>query len=179
MSQRALALGVRDELRAKMSLDDSVCDVVPPPGKPPAASGELFVAVWEAGFSNNQTESRYDLHRINVTVTRRTPVAPDDREAEEIIHSAVIGLEIVADQIAALIHDSYHVRQKANNYLLSVAGNRDVYGFTEPLRFLDGSRTDEKSGEWFSGERRDAAAGRALTLSFGRALKLQSNAIQA
>lgn len=179
MSQRALALACRDVIRASARLEIGECDVVPPPGKPPAVCGELFVAIWENGFSNGDFDSRNDYHAINVTLTRRVPFSPYDREAEEVIHRAVIGLEVLGDSIATLIHNSYTVMNQANVYLSSLLANASFYGFSEPLRFQNGTRTEEKGGEWFHGDGTERMAGRSMTLYFGRAKRLQSNALQA
>ncbi len=73
---------------------------MPLPGKPPASCGELFVAVWEGGYTNDRTEGRNDLHAVSVTVTRRVPVATYDREAIMVIPGAVIGLGLMGDGAA-------------------------------------------------------------------------------
>lgn len=183
MSQRAMALGVRDFLRLKLGCDRYVIDVRPPPGKPPAVAGEEFISIWEGGYDNNTTESRSDYHRINVTVTRRITYAPEDRVSEDVIDKAVIGLDLVAGDIAALIHsgdqNAYWILNKANEYIRSVSGSDTVYGFTEPLRFLSATRAEEKHGDWFHGDPSHRGVGRAITLYFGRALRLQSNVLQA
>lgn len=178
MSQRALALACRNVLRSKLGFDEGTCDVVPPAGKPPAACGELFVAVWENGFDNSTFDSRTDMHAVNVTITRRTPFAPYDRQSEDVIHRATIGLEVMADKVASVVHNSYEVMNLANVFLSAVMGNANFYGFSEPLRFLNGTRSETKGGEWFHGDGKERASGLAVTLYFGKAKRLQSNALQ-
>lgn len=174
MSQRALALGGRDHLRNEFGWEPLVCDVTRPPGKPPAACGELFIAVWENGCSNGATESRQDVHSMNVTITRRIPFSPHDREAEEVIHKIEIGLEVLADRIAGKIHGSYTIMDLANAYIGGVYPGDDVYVFSEPLRYLNTTRTEEKNGDWFWGDPNHKDAGRSITLYFGRAHRQQS-----
>ena len=192
MSQRALCLAVRDRIQKRLGFDEGTCDVQPPPGKPPAFSGEIYVAVWEAGVTNDATESRDDRHMVNVTLTRHVTVAPDDREAKEIIHRLVIGLEVLADQVASLIHgdlqgtgggdvaDNYAILNGANNYLKNVMPvGATYYGFVEPLRFLGMGRTEEKGADWFSGDPQEGGkSGRAITLNFGKSRRLQSVFLQ-
>ena len=181
MSQRAMALAVRDFLRQHFEWSDLDCEVVEPPGRPHAMAGELFVGVWEGGVDNPTTESRSDVHRINVTVTRRVPYAPRDRVADDVTHEAVMGLQVVAAKIASVLHTwqySYQVMDMANARIQQLFRNQTVYGFTEPLRFLGMTVTEPKGGEWFSAEAQDESQGRVITVYFGKALLLQSLALQ-
>jgi hypothetical protein len=194
LSQRAMALAMRDRLRDVMNLDAAECGVRPPPGKPPASCGEKFIAIWENGISNDATESRDDRHALAITVTRRVTYAPGDREAEEVIDEAVVGLEVFADQIASLVHgdfgnttgstdtnNNYAIMNAANDYIAGVLPAALVntsYGFTEPLRFLSATRTEEKNGDWFGGDPAERDVGRAITLYFGKARRVANLLLQ-
>jgi hypothetical protein len=193
VSQRALALAVRDTLRSSFGWSAEECDVQPPPGKPPAVAGEFYCAVWENGFDNKAFDSRDDRHRISVTLTRRVTYSPQDREAEEVIHRLVVGMEVMADQVSARVHadlqgagrsaaTNYGTLDAANDYILEAAkganANVTVYGFCEPLRFLSQTRTEEKNGDWFWGDPAEKGVGRALTISFGEARRVQSVFLQ-
>jgi hypothetical protein len=187
-----MCLAVRDRLRKRMGFKPLECDVRPPPGKPPAAAGELFVAVHEAGLVNDAVDSRDDRVSVSVTLTRRVPVSPDDREAEEIIHRLVVGLEVVADQVASIIHgdlkgtggadvaDNYAIMTGANGLMTGVLPvGTTFYGYCEPLRLLSIMRTEERGPEWFSGDPKEGgAAGRSVTVNFGKARRIQSLFLQ-
>lgn len=173
-----MALAVRDGLRRVFRWEGGLCDVQPPPGRPPAMSGQVYVAVWEGGAENDATESRHDLHRINVTITRRVGDTPQDRMGTDAIHKEAVGLEVLADAVASAVHgdkDGYWIMNQANNYLKTAnATGGTIYGFTEPLRYLSMTRVEDKTGAWFHGDRAHEMSGLAITIYFGRALRLQS-----
>lgn len=176
-----MALAVRDFLRLHFEWSDLDCEVVEPPGKPHAMAGELFVGVWEGGIDNPTTESRSDVHRINVTVTRRVPYSPQDRVADDVVHEATVGLEVVGAKIASVLHTwqySYQVMNMANDRIAQLFRGVTVYGFTEPLRYLGTSGSEPKGGNWFSADPAATDQGRVVTLYFGKALLLQSLALQ-
>jgi hypothetical protein len=180
MSQRALALSLRDCLQEWFSWESAVCDTTVD-GQPPAAAGELFVSVHNGGFRNPALESRQDRHTILVTITRRVPVAPFDRVSQEIIDQIDIGLEAIADAIAAKVHtdpEQYKVLNRANQYLVEAAGELTVYGFSEPLRFRSISAPQPRSGVWFHSETNEPHAGRSITIVLTDAVRQQSIAGQ-
>lgn len=181
MSQRAMALAVRDFLRQHFEWSELDCEVVPPPGRPHPMAGELFIGVTEGGVDNQATESRYDVHRINVVISRRLPYSPQDRWADDVIHEAIMGLEVEADKVASVLHTwqyAYQVMDMANARIVQLFRNANVYGFTEPLRYLGTSVTEERGGDWFSADPGARAQGQIITVYFGKALRLQSLALQ-
>lgn len=182
MSQTALMLAVVNRLKKYYGWGDDVIDIVPRPGRPPATAGELFISVWDGGFSNDSFECRHDDHSFNITVTRRMPVTPYDRSAPELIHKAKIGLEAYANALASYIHtnrNGYDILQLANKYIEEASPPTEtVYGFGEPPRFLHSSGAEERGGDWFHADGAADMCGLSITLSFGKAIRVQSIALQ-
>ena len=178
MSQRALCLAVRDKLQLAFGWNEAQCDLTPE-GKPPAVCGELFVGVSEDGMDNSQAESLDEIHRVSVVVTKRLPQAPWDRASQEIIHKAVVGAEVIADQVKAFVHRNYAILTLANLYLNeAIPSTQTIYGFCVPLLYRGQTRAQEKDGSWFQGEADAPSSGVAITMSFGVAERLQSVALQ-
>ncbi len=102
----------------------------------------------------------------------------------------MVGLEVMADQVASVIHadlkgdgpadtGNYAILNGANNYIQQVLPvGVTSYGFCEPLRVQSMSRTEEKGGDWFSSDLKQGEVGRAITVFAGRARRLQSVFLQ-
>jgi hypothetical protein len=87
------------------------------------------------------------------------------------------GLDRTVEVIKFLLHidpRSYDVVNRANDYILKLADqSAQVYGFDEPLRFLNAGTAEEKPGTWWFGDVAPEVSGLALTMYFGGAHRLQ------
>jgi len=152
--------------------------VRPPPGRPPALAGEIFVAVWSPDWNNQGTEGFDENYRIMVTISRRSPVKPDDR-FQELITDWPLGLLSLADMVRTALHLNYNVLNRANDHIdramrdMTGGAQTEGVGFVEPLFFTSGGQTDEKGGSWFKGNQKERAAALTQTLSFGPARRVQ------
>ena len=183
MSQRVLMKAVRDWLRqapatpiqngglvggaAKTASSvDVMFDGQPPPG-----CGEAFVAVHEGDWSNQATydEGREDFIGVEITVTRRTAFAPQDR-AVIALCDAADALDQICDQVVAIVHGNYGIMNNANTTL-----GGSVNGFVRPLFFRNAGKSAPKGPDWFSAsaEGHRVEVGVARTLSFGGAQRVQ------
>ena len=151
MSQMALLLAVRDQLRetAPLELRREECEVTHD-GSPLPIAGERFAAVWpgywrDAGSNGTSLSEEYG---VNVTVSFRLPRVPLDRVGPELLAKANTGLLALCEKIRAVIHmdpqDSLvvGVLPRANQLINATEEN----GFLLPLQFLDGGRAEVRPG---------------------------------
>lgn len=166
-----LILAVVDFLRSKdgLSLSASECDEQPD-GQPPPNAGQVYYAVHEGGWRNNQDEHIDEMCAVNVTITLRAGFAPQDRT----------GLALLRDirnrraSLRAKIHNSYKILELANDKLTANYGANN--GFIEPLRFRDAGKPEPKGPEWFFAEHKATpTTGYAVTLRFENARRVQTN----
>jgi len=182
VSRRALCLAVKDALQSKFGWGDDQCDVTEE-GQPVSGAGELFVGVTEGGYRCGTQNSLDELHGVDVVISRRGPFSPHDRHGRTVINDVALGLEVLADQIKALVHANETLRAKANDYVqesVSAAGSvpGSIYGFCLPLWFKGVSRPQYRDGAWFHSEQPERYAGLSVTVSFDGAERLQSIADQ-
>jgi hypothetical protein len=182
MSQRALLLATRDQLRASPGLkvpEDQI--QVTYKGRPYPMAGPKFIGVWAGYWRDNGSNGLTldELYGINVTVSVRMADVPSDRLGVEAA-KANDGLIALCEQIRALIHMDPEdtvvggVMWRAN----AILGIETANGFIQPLQFLDGGSADEKSGAWW-GAKGQPMAGLAQTVSFGSAERVQNIESQA
>lgn len=164
-----LLQAVLDHLRASLALDESTSEVMPT-GKPPAFSGDTFYVVHPGQIGTDQVEGLEETFGVDVTITLRTGSVPADRVGTELILNTTTGIYARAAAVRAKLHMRYaDVMNDANAALGS-----GVNGFVEPLWFLGAGRVQEQGAAWFSAKATTAnPAGISLTLSFGRARRIQ------
>lgn len=149
-------------------------------------TGEFFCAVFEMGEQSKAFDSLDIYGHIGVCLTRRITYSPEDRVAEEVIDQLTVGLEVMADEIRALIHgdfgnssgagdavNNYAILRAANDYIVQASPlGSTVYGFVEPLRYLSRTMTQFRNGDWFQGDPMEKNVGLSLTLNFGETRKI-------
>ena len=174
MSQRALLVAVRDAIKSEFSLNSDQCEIGFD-GHPKPVCGELFVAIHEGGESSSE-QGDYDLSEafaVNVTVTRRTPYAPQDRWGTEILTKAD-GLSDLCRKIRNLVHFSYPIMNSANILI-----PEDADKFYHPLLWVNTTPPMEKGPEWFGAARDQYEEGMLIntgvtkTVYFGKARRMQ------
>ena len=172
-----MCLAVLDKIRSALSLTTGVAGQLTSDvtfdGQPPPGCGEWFYAVYAGEWRGQSGDA--DLEEIvgvNVTVTRRSAFAPNDRQGSDVWAKAASGLEVQLRKVILAIHHQYDVMNAANTIITA-----SFTGFVEPLLFINGGKPEPKGLDWFSAEQVEAGkfanAGIAQTLTFGKAKRLQ------
>jgi len=152
-------------LKTQLSLDDTNCSEEPE-GQPPPFSGELYYAVHQGEWSNRSDLDYDETYGLMVTITKRATFAPVDREYSSVFQS----LRTLAAALRTKIHMNYPLINAANVLLTGA-----VNGFIEPLVFLSADIPQAKGPDWFWAEGdNEPHAGAAITLTFGRARRIQT-----
>jgi hypothetical protein len=167
----ALMLSVVTQLQAApLSYTSHQCGVQPD-GQPPAACGELYLAVHAAGWQldDNEHELLEGSYSLTVTLSARAGRSPHDRIGTGIVTLADTGLLARARAVAVQIHMSYDVMDRANE---SVPAGEN--GFLEPLRFAGVGPVMAKPPSWFWSDGKQAGpAGVAVEVRFNRARRFE------
>lgn len=174
-TERAMLEGLRDALRAALSLDRTGCQVTAD-GRPDPMCGDWFVAVHPGGTSNSQRNYLDEHADCYVTITRRTGFSPQDRIGE----AAVFDLLDYAGRVKALVHMGYPVMDRADALITGTAenvaaagGTVTTNGFVEPLGFTHSQYLGPKGCDWFWGEgMSDDITGIAVQLTFSGARRI-------
>lgn len=169
-STLALLLGARDRLRNKLNLDEHHCEVQPD-GKPPAFSGQVYVAVHPGELTLVPPDAEAWLASVGicVTVTMKAGKLPADRFGTDLVAlvsdsaaPAAMAITQLSEKVAKFLHLSYTALENALAYL-----EPNTQGFTEPLRMQSLGRPAAKGPDWFGSEQRQAvAAGWAQEIRF-------------
>src|SRR5262245_27716080 len=140
-------MAVRDRVRKSLGVEEQHCRVVGnDQGKPPAFSGNHFVAVHAGDWRGVPVEGLGESFGARVTVTLRTSHVPDEALGEEAWLKEVEGLEAILRQVLTAVvsdvgtADNPTVLNRANAIL-----GGDVNGFVEKLQLQSGGTPQEKS----------------------------------
>jgi len=180
MSQRALALAVRNYLRTQVPLKDEECEIMFD-GQPPPMAGQRFASVWHAEWQAEDVEAIDEYFGLNVTVSVRTAYAPMDRGVFPLLADQQ-GLDL--DHLVRKIMTAIHLDAPGNpagdailnaaNVIINAEPTGAANGFIEPLRFRGGSAIEPKGSEWFGAEPDSGVVGIAQTIHFGGARRVQN-----
>ena len=194
MSLRALTLAVVDLLRKPTPQGQTFncrtnggignlinplnIGVRPPPGRPTPVAGEVYVAVWCPSWSNRSVEGLVEEYGVNITITKRAPVEPDDRY-QNLMTGWPTGLWAVCEAVRACVHLNYNIIDSANAYIdqamLSLTDGQQTTGnhFVEPLYLVSGGTVEEKGGSWFKANQKEPCAALVQTLQFQPSVRAQ------
>jgi len=160
VSSRALLKGTETRLRALLGdAAGQKSGVQPPPGRPPAFSGQFYYAIWLTGVSGDDQNALSDdkVYGVCVTITARMGYAPKDRQGQKMTEADQLLDE--ADAVATAFHQSDLLRIEANKLIPGTAeyvaihgGGETVNGFEEPLRFQSYGPPENRGGEWVGSE---------------------------
>lgn len=167
---RALMLAAKSTLQSLNTWDDTICDVGVGP-EPAPVCDDLFVRIHPGEWNCLTHDEGGDLdesYGVAVTISRRLPYAPADREGTEVLLKQTEGLMEVAALVRTQLHFSYAVINTANTTL-----GGSVNGFVEPLRFRNAQTPAVRSADWFSSEQAEHC-GLSTTLFFGGARRVQT-----
>lgn len=135
MSMKVLLQATRDFMKSQMGLTDFACDLRPG-GRPPAIMGEQYISLDE-GNTNSRPFQDFleEEYAINVWVTRRTGIMPNDAR-QAIYEAQASGLNDVCGRVRAIVHRSYDLIDLGN--LATAGGNKFLLplfynGTSEPL----------------------------------------------
>jgi hypothetical protein len=174
MSRRALHLATRDLIRSQLGYTAAQADVTFD-GQPPPRCGKIFVGVHRGARDSSLRTGQEIAYQMQITLTGRVEV-PYDRIGTDLMEKAMMGLDERSDAIIDLIHeDASHKLLAAINAYIVQAHNQGTaqQEFTEPPSFLgdDGGRM--VGGPWFHAAPEAIEMGVALTLRFGKALRIK------
>lgn len=158
-----LIAAVIETLRSKtgLALSAAQCDEQPD-GQPPPSAGQLYYAVHENSWTNNDTENIDEYFGVSVTITMRAGYVPKDRHAMALYREMRTKREELS---RFMLEQRYVVMNLANTKI-----GENANGFVEPLRFVSGGIIEEKGPDWFSAtSSTSTAAGVACTLVFNNA----------
>jgi hypothetical protein len=180
VSLDALLLATVDYLRSPsgLGLSSDQCDEQPD-GQPPPVAGQVYYAVHEGEWTNNDDLALDEHFGLEITITLRSGVVPRDRTAIGILRD----LRRRAAALRAKVHMAYGILDLAGGsygggvwtggrgYSLAATDN----GFVEPLVFLNAGRPSPRGPDWFGAEgAADPPTGVSRTLAFGRARRVQT-----
>lgn len=175
MSLAKLLIAVRDQLRSRMALDASQCQVEPD-GHPSPSCGDLFIAVHGNDKSNEEELEQGIAKRLGVscTITLRTSFLGDDSLGDEAYVKALDGMDALADKVEGLIHKRFEVMAAANQMIRDSS-----YKIIEPLRWTDTDAVPTiVRDDWFnpqSTQNQQGAVGMVTVVRFGGARRKQPN----
>lgn len=173
MSEAALLVAVRDNLRELCDYTPAQCEIEMDEEAPPT-SGDLVVLVMPGGWTfSNEAEGGCvlaELFAVKVMVAMRLKTVPQDRQRSMLIDT-LFGLEAHTRKIIAKTHLSYRVNNKANEAIVDSAE-----GFVEPLRFAGMEAKPRAMGPEFFKAVAGSECGVARTILFNQAKRIQTQA---
>lgn len=184
----ALIYAVRDGIRgAGIGYDYATCEIMDGP-EPPPRCGNYFASVHDGMMRNDRDNQLMELYSFAVTLTMRV-VVPMDRIGDQLLYRNLVretarkqGFYAKAEQIRALLHMNWRMvvlqgqTPASANDNLAAWSTGTVYGFAEPMRFLNMEAAKVVGGEWFSaepGEEGSNDCGVKSTIVFGRCKRMQ------
>ncbi len=182
----ALVYAVRDGIRyANIGYGVAECEIMDS-GEPPPRCGNVFASVHDAMSRSDRDNQLFELYSFAVTLTMRV-VVPMDRMGDQLFHRNLVretarkqGFYAKADQLRVLLHMNWSMvvlpnqtPPSANDNLCNWVDSGTVYGFCEPMRFINMELPKVVGGEWFSAEPEAEDCGVKSTLVFGRCKRFQ------
>lgn len=133
-------------------------------GRPSASCGQVYYAVHQGTWTNQDDLCLEELMGLQITITMRLPVRPQDKLGDTIGTE----IEVLAERIALFFHMNYdHIN--AANTLIGAESN----GFVEPLKFRNCTIPEVKTAEWFWSDQ-EGLAGVAITINFDGAKRVRT-----
>lgn len=182
----ALLYAVRDGIRgAGINYDVATCEIMDDE-RPPPRCGNFFVSVHSGKARGDRDNQLFELYDFLVTLTVRVTV-PLDRVGDQIIARNIAriplgerqGFNAKVDRLKTLIHMNWRMtvlsgqNPSSANDNLSAWANGVVYGFCEPMRFLNVEVPKLVGGEWFGADPGADDVGLKATLKFGNCKRFQ------
>ncbi len=151
-----LAVGIRDMLRLEYPLRNEECENRPD-GRPPANSGQLYVAVFPLGLSQGPSPDQQlgvdEIHSIGIGITQRTGLVPDDRMFRHAVYHEK-GAYTVFQRIHRLFRRKRVRVDMLSDINQAMQTDEEVLGvFIEPLDLVaDTYQFVVKEHDWFLSE---------------------------
>lgn len=182
----ALLYAVRDGIRAAgMNYDVATCEIMDD-GRPPPRCGNYFAAIHGGKAKGQRDNQLFELYDFSITLTMRVTVPLDRvgdqqiaRNIERIPLGERQGFNAKVERLRALVHMNWRMTclsgqspPSANDNLAAWLTG-EVYGFCEPMRFLNSEVPTLVGGEWFGADPEVSAFGLKSTLQFGNCKRFQ------
>ena len=182
----ALLYAVRDGIRsAGINLGVAECEIMDGP-EPPPRCGNFFVSVHGGAAKSDADNQLNELYEFSVTLTARLVVPLDrvgdqqiSRNLERVPLAERQGFYAKADRLRRLLHMNWgfvvltgQTPNSANDNL-SAWATGTVYGFNEPMRFLNMEFPKLVGGEWFGAVPDAKDMGIKSQLAFGKCRRFQ------
>lgn len=183
----ALLFAVRDGIRAAgMNYDHASCELMDD-GRPPPRCGNYFLAIHDGMMRSTADNQLNELYDFVLTLTMRVTV-PLDRVGDQQIARNIArvplgerqGFYARCDRLRAYLHMNWgrvvlmsQTPPSANDNLQAWATGNEVYGFCEPMRFLQMESPKLVGGEWFGADPDAEEVGIKAELRFGNARRMQ------
>lgn len=187
----ALLYAVRDGIRAaSLGYDHASCEIMDD-GRPPPRCGNFFLAVHDGMMTSDADNQLNEWYSFSLTLTMRVTV-PLDRVGDQQMARNIArvplgerqGFYAKTDRLRALVHMNWNMvvctgftppaAPSANDNLVAWGeAGTTVYGFCEPMRFLNMEFPKLVAGEWFGAEPDAEDVGMKSTLQFGKCRRMQ------
>lgn len=182
----ALLYAVRDGIRAaNIGYGTAECELMDD-GRPPPRCGNVFAAVHGGRARSTSDNTLNELYEFAVTLTMRVVVPLDRVGTQQIARNVVLetarrqGFDAKLEQLRGLLHMNWglvvltgQVPNSANDNLATWATGREVYGFSEPMRYRGYDMAKLVSGEWFGADPEADDIGVASEMHFDGARRFQ------
>jgi hypothetical protein len=186
----AILYAVRDGIRAaNIGYGYAECDIMDN-GQPPPRCGKWFVAIHGGKATAGQANDNnlFELYEFVVTVTMRVVVPLDKVGSQQIALNVVRelalkqGFNARVEKLRAFLHMNWDMVVTTNNDPPSANDNlvawldgtvEQVYGFSEPMRWIGATQSVMHGGEWFAAEADAEDVGISADLRFHKAKRFQ------
>lgn len=171
-----------------MNYDAMTCEIMDDE-RPPPRCGNYFASIHGGMVTSTADNQLNELYSFSVTLTMRVTV-PEDRVGDQLMARNIArvplgerqGFYAKTDRLRALLHMNWgctvltgRTPASANDNLVAWAEPKtgQVYGFCEPMRFLNMEAPKLVGGEWFGADPEADEVGIKATLQFGKCRRMQ------
>lgn len=182
----ALLYAVRDGIRAaRIGFDMATAEIMDD-DHPSPRCGQFFLSIHDGAARGDADNQLNEWYEFSTTLTMRATIAMD-RLGDQLMYRNLIrsqarkeGFHARLEQVKTLLHMNWgfvvltnQTPPSANDNLASWATGLEVYGFCEPMRFLNVESAKVVGGEWFAADPESEEVGVKATIKFGRCRRMQ------
>lgn len=186
MSLAALLVGVRDELRSVLGIQDALIGIQEDGQPPPGIGAALYISIhplgWRPTTNREIIQGLDESYSIGVTITKRISAIPEDRKDEEVFLKSLVGFEKLSRRIMVALHQNWDVIERANNFI--IAQKTDDLEVDPIMEWLRWERTQEiptpRDGSWLWETREELiprVASETVTIVFSEARRVQRSTV--
>lgn len=171
MAMGAILKAARDAIRTATSKDFKFVGVRPE-GRPPATTSPWYIGLDENRVDNAAQTCLKEQFAIDVVITTRTGIAPDDR-SDELYLNSLFGLDPLERIVLAALHGTQAVRLAANAFL-AAAALANYYTFITPLYYTGRAKSAPRGPDWIDDETDTESTFMTRTLTFAGGIRPQA-----